>query len=190
MKICIVFHSVCGNTFLIAKAFEKTLLSAGHEVMLRRVVDADWFEKPDVSENIRGVLQALRAVPEAKPEVLLQADLILMGSPVYFGNVSAELKAFMDSTGALWFQGKLVGKKFAAFVSAGNTEGGGDLTLSALHTYAKYMGMLSVPLSVNTLPGENVNAFGLIQYSNGKAPEALDNRTLRIVEHWSRTFSL
>ena len=38
------------------------------------------------------------------------ADAIVFGTPTRFGNVSSELKAFVDSLGGLWFQGKLVGK--------------------------------------------------------------------------------
>ncbi|MBF0386438.1 MAG: NAD(P)H-dependent oxidoreductase [Candidatus Omnitrophica bacterium] len=187
MKAVIVFHSVCGNTYLIARAFEKALLNGGHQVVLRRVVDSDWVEKPDVAGDVLASLRAMRALPEAKPDDLLSADIILMGSPVYFGNVSAELKAFMDSTGGLWFQGKLVGKKFAAFVSAGNPDGGGDLTLAVLHTYAKYMGLLSLPLPITVLQGDNGNALGIIQYSNGKLSATLDDKTSRLIDRWSRT---
>lgn len=186
MKVAIVFHSVCGNTYMVAKCMETFLSRAGHQVTLKRALDFDWVEKPDLEEHIKRNLFVMRAVPEAWPRDLLEADVIVMGSPVYFGNVSAELKAFMDSTGGLWYQGKLIGKKFAAFVSAGNTEGGGDLALQSLHTYAKYMGMLSVPLSTNVLPGENINALGIIHYSNGKYSDSLDDKTVRLIERWSQ----
>ena len=183
MKVVVVFHSVCGNTYLVAKAFQEELTSAGHEVGLCRVADPDWAEKPDVPEAARAVLGAMRKVPEAKPQDLLDADIVIMGSPTYFGNVTAELKAFMDATGGLWFQGKLVGKKLFAYASAGNAEGGGDLCLQTIHTYGKYMGMLSVPLPVSALPGENVPALGIIQYSNGKYAEVLDGKTARAVKN-------
>lgn len=181
MKIVIVIHSVSGNTCLVGKAFQEEFLKAGHDVSLLRVSDPSWVEKLDISDKAREVLLAMVALPKARPQDLLDADMILMGSPTYFGNVTAQMKAFMDSTGGLWFKGQLVGKKFAAFVSAGNTEGGGDLCLAALHTYAKYMGMFSAPLPVTTLPGENVNSLGVIQYGNGKYAEILDAKTSKIV---------
>ncbi len=188
MKAVIVFHSVGGNTYLTAKAFESALANAGHQVALFRVEDADWVEKPDIAEDARRVLARMRALPVAKPADLLDKDMIIMGSPVYFGNVSAELKAFMDSTGGLWFQGKLTGRKFAAFVSAGNTEGGGDLALQVMHTYAKYMGMLAMPLPVTVLSGENGNALGIIQYSNGKLAAGLEDKMCKLIDRWSRIF--
>lgn len=182
MKVAVVFHSVCGNAYLVAKAFTDGLAAIGQETAMFRVADPDWSAKPDVPEGARVVLAAMMKVPEARPENLLSADLIIMGSPTYFGNVTAEMKAFMDATGGLWFQGKLVGKKLFAYASAGNAEGGGDLCLQAIHTYGKYMGMLSVPLPVSTLPGENTPALGIIQYSNGKYAEVLDERTARVVK--------
>ena len=190
MNVVIVFHSVCGNTFSMAKVFERTLMNLGHSVSLRRVSDPDWVEKAGIPDPVRDSLRVMRNIPEAKPEDLLQANMVLMGSPVYFGNVSAELKAFMDSTGGLWFHGKLEGKKFAAFVSAGNTDGGGDLALQALHTYGAYMGMLLLPLPRRLSPGENTNAFGVIQYSNGESPEVLDDRTVHLIERWCRNFGV
>ena len=181
MKIVIVIHSVCGNTYLLGRTFKEEFLKAGHAVSLLRVADLSWVEKPDIPDKAREVLVSMRALPEAKPNDLLDADMILMGSPTYFGNVTAQMKAFMDSTGGVWFKGQLAGKKFAAFASAGNTEGGGDLCLAALHTYAKYMGMFSAPVPVTTLPGENVNPLGIIQYSNGKYAEVLDPQKSHLI---------
>jgi len=48
--------------------------------------------------------------------------------------------------------------------------------------------MLSVPVPVTLLPGENINSLGIIQYSRGKHAERLDERTGRLIEHWSRIF--
>ena len=185
MKAVIVFHSVCGNDHLVAKSFYQALKARGVDAGLFRVPDASWVEKPDLSVKAKEVVHAMRALPEASPQVLLDADLVIMGSPTYFGNVSAQMKAFMDATGGLWVHAKLAGKKFAAFTSAGNAEGGGDLCLQALHTYAKYMGMLSVPVPVTSLPGENLPALGVIHYSNGKYGEELDVKTRRGVDAFS-----
>jgi multimeric flavodoxin WrbA len=46
--------------------------------------------------------------------ILLKADVIVLGSPVYFNNVSAQLKAFMDRTWCL--RGKLKNKIGGAIV--------------------------------------------------------------------------
>ncbi len=185
MKIAIVFHSVCGNDHLVAKKFCDELQRLGAGASLYRVHDPSWKEMPDLSSAVRDNLRAMRALPEATPQALLDADLVIMGSPTYFGNVSAPMKTFMDSTGGLWVKGQLEGKMFAAFTSAGNPEGGGDLCLQALHTYAKYMGMLSVPLPVTAVAGVNTPALGVIHYSAGKYAEILDQGTARLISAFS-----
>ena len=184
MKVSIVFHSVCGNTYLMAKAFEKGLKFLGHDVGLYRVADPDWVMQPDISQKTEENLKAMMGLPHASPDSVADADLVLLGSPTYFGNVSSEMKGFMDSTGGLWFHGKLAGKRCAAFVSAGNAEGGGDLCLQAIHTYAKYMGMASFPVPVTLVPGENWPALGIIQYSSGKSAEALDLKIERAIKNY------
>ncbi len=189
-KAVIVFHSVCGNDYLVALKFSESFMSLGFDVAFYRVSDQTWVEKPDLSDMAKGHVRAMRALPEATPGVLESADIIIMGSPTYFGNVSAPMKAFMDATGGLWFKGKLAGKKFVAFTSAGNPEGGGMLTLQALHTYGLYMGMHSVPLPVNTLPGENLPSLGVIHYSNGKYAEVLDEKTKRTIEAFCEIIKL
>ena len=182
MKTAIIIHSVCGNNYLLAMAFAHGLKARGAEAAVFRVPDATWVEKPDLSPKAREVVLAMRALPEAVPQALADADLVIMGSPTYFGNVSGQMKAFMDSTGGLWIKAKAAGKRFAAFTSAGHSEGGGDLCLQAFHTYAKYMGMLSVPIPVNAVPGENVPVLGVIHYSSGKYAEQLDARTVRLID--------
>ncbi len=185
MKVVIVFHSVTGNGHLLARKFRDELQQPGTEVALLRVPDPLWKEMPDLSSVARDNLRAMRDLPEATSQALTDAELIIMGAPTYFGNVSAPMKAFMDSTGGLWVKGLLAGKRFAAFTSAGNAEGGGDLCLQALHTYAKYMGMLSVPLPVTAVPGVNTPALGVVHYSAGKSAETLDTGTARIISGFS-----
>ncbi|MEI8013049.1 MAG: NAD(P)H-dependent oxidoreductase [Candidatus Omnitrophota bacterium] len=184
MNIAIIFHSVCGNNYLVARKFEEELKGLGASVVLLRTPDQGWTEKSGLAPDVQANLRAMRAVPIATGDAMLKADRVIMGSPTYFGNVSASMKAFMDSTGKIWVEGGLSGKKFAAFTSAGNTEGGGDLCLQALHTYAQYMGMLSVPMPVTVVP-EHTNALGIIHYSQGKYAEALDPLTSGMIKGFS-----
>lgn len=168
MKCVIVHHSVCGNTYLLGNEFAKALRSLGHEVSFYRVADPDWVEKPDVSPEEKKILADMRALSEAKPDHLKDADVIIVGSPTYFGNVTAEMKTFMDSTGGLWIKGLLAGKRFAAFATAGNPEGGADLCLQAIVTWGLYMGMLPVPVPVPMCQGVSMTAAGVVHYSKGK----------------------
>jgi NAD(P)H dehydrogenase (quinone) len=54
---------------------------------------------------------------EAEPQELPRHDVIILGSPTYFGNMSAELKGFVDRSISVYRQ--LVGKRGAVFATAG-----------------------------------------------------------------------
>ncbi len=185
MRIVVVFHSVCGNTYLMAKTFYDSLSGEGQEVSLLRVRDDSWEWQTDVPDESRQVLEQMQSVPLVTPEDILEADLVVLGSPTYFGNVSAQMKTFMDETAKFWFHARYAGKKMGAFTSAGNPEGGGDLCLQALHTYAKYMGMLSVPVPVNLVEGMNIPVYGIIHYSYASYAKSLDERLVYAINRYS-----
>jgi NAD(P)H dehydrogenase (quinone) len=184
MDIAIIIHSVCGNTYLLGRAFKDELSALGHSVRFYRVADPLWQAREDVPALSREVLASFRSLPEAAPEHLNGAEWIMMGSPTYFGNVSAPMKTFMDQTGGLWFKSALFGKKFSAFTSAGNVEGGGDLCLQAFHTYAMYMGMLSLPMPVSLIKGVNVNPRGIIHCSSGQYAQSMDQAVIRQISSY------
>lgn len=52
---------------------------------------------------------------------LIKADIIVLGSPTYFHNVSGPMKNFMDRCLPFYFSGKLKGKK-AILLTSGNFE--------------------------------------------------------------------
>ena len=185
MKVTIIFHSVTGNTYLMAKAFDEYFSKQGHDTSIYRVKDEDWKLPSDVSQETKEHLDCMVNIPIATPQALIESDLILLGCPTYFGNVSGELKAFMDATAIYWIEAKLAGKKLAAFTSAGNSEGGGDLCLQAIHIYGHYMGLLSIPVPTTMLPGVNCPASGIIHYSAAQRAQKLDDATLKAIKAYT-----
>jgi NAD(P)H dehydrogenase (quinone) len=73
------------------------------------------------------------------------ADAIAFGSPTRFGNVAAELKGFLDSTGPLALKGKLANKAVSGFTSAASPHGGQEATLLALYHTMCHWGAVIVP---------------------------------------------
>jgi NAD(P)H dehydrogenase (quinone) len=185
MRISIIFHSVCANNYLVAKTFYESFKKKGQNVSLFRVKDPDWTEQEGVPLAAKENLKNMMSLPVATPEVMFESDLIVVGSPTYFGNVSAEMKTYMDSVAKYWVKAQLAGKKLAAFTSAGNPQGGGDLCLQAIHTFGMYMGMLCMPIPTTLVPGEDIHPFGIIYYSYSKYGEKLDNKTQIAIEKFS-----
>jgi multimeric flavodoxin WrbA len=82
---------------------------------------------------------------ETLNQKMLAADGIVIGSPVYWSNVTGRLKDFIDRTRPLHLvKNALEGKAGAAVVHAGLRNGGQELALSILHTYMTGQGMLVV----------------------------------------------
>ncbi len=104
-KVLIVYDSRTGHTKTMALAVAKGAEKGGVEVTVKKV-------------------------DETKPEDLLAADGIVMGSPVYFGQMTAKLKALIDESVKVF--GKLEGKVGAAFANSGGTASGGETTLLSI----------------------------------------------------------
>lgn len=66
---------------------------------------------------------------------LADADGIIVGSPVYFGGVTAQLKALIDRTAALYQRSALRGKVGAAFSCGGGRHGGQEMTVNQIITF-------------------------------------------------------
>lgn len=74
-------------------------------------------------------------------ELLEKADGIIVGSPVYFGTVSAQLKAFWDKSRGLRSRKALVGKPGGAVTVAAAKYGGQETTVRAIHDIMLIHGM-------------------------------------------------
>lgn len=115
-------------------------------------------EVPGVSARMRTVPQvavvtqtAAPPVPDAGAPYIELSDLVdcaglALGSPTRFGNMAAPLKAFWDSTSALWLNGALAGKPACVFTSTSTLHGGQETTLISMMLPLLHHGMLIVGL--------------------------------------------
>ncbi|MCY6371672.1 flavodoxin family protein [Clostridium ganghwense] len=172
MKVSIVFHSVCGNTYLMAKQIYKNFSDKEVDVCIYRVKDDDLKEIakniPVANEHLSEILK----VPIINLDKILESDYIFLGSPTYFGNVSAEMKSFMDSFSPLWADAKLFGKRVISFTTCGTAEAGGENCLKAINTFAQHLGMINIPIPSNLVPDKSNSAYGLLHCSGNMG----DNR--------------
>jgi NAD(P)H dehydrogenase (quinone) len=82
----------------------------------------------------------------AAPEELEQYDAIIFGTPTRFGNMAAQMRNFLDQTGALWGRGALVGKVGSVFCSTASQHGGQETTITSFHSTLLHHGMIIVGL--------------------------------------------
>jgi len=105
-KVLITYYSRSGNTGRMAEA---------------------------VAEGARGVEGAevtLKTAEETDVKSLTDYDAIIAGSPTYYGQMAAELKALFDESVVL--HGQLEGKVGGAFTSAANLGGGNETTILSI----------------------------------------------------------
>lgn len=91
---------------------------------------------------------------------LENCDALIIGSPAYYSNVTAQLKALFDRS-FVFENRKLLEGKLGGAIAAGRGEGGGQsLVLSIIYNYYLSSGALCVPCEINGLsakadkPGE------------------------------------
>jgi len=127
-------------------------------------------------------------IPAAGPPYATLDDLrdcagLALGSPTRFGNMAAPLKYFLDSTGALWASGALVGKPAAVFTSTASLHGGQEATLISMMLPLLHHGMLvlGIPYSESDL---NTTASGGTPY--GASHVAGTDGTLPLTEEEKR----
>lgn len=143
-KILIIYYSRYGNTEKMANYIARGVESvAGAEAVIRTV--------PDISTVCEKVADTIpnEGAPYATVEDLKQCDGLALGSPTHFGNMSAALKYFIDSSSSTWFSGELNGKPAAVFTSTGSMHGGQELTLLTMMIPLLHHGMLLVGLPSN-----------------------------------------
>ena len=145
-NVLIAFYSRGGVTEALAQAVAEGAKAAGAEVRLRRARE---FVGEEVMKKAPGWLEGakrMNALYEAPTEADAEwADAIVFGTPTRFGSMTAELKAYIDSLGGLWFQGKLIGKAGSAFASTSTLHGGNEMTITALYAPMAHLGLILVP---------------------------------------------
>ncbi|MET9433660.1 NAD(P)H:quinone oxidoreductase [Streptomyces sp. NPDC006551] len=144
VKVAVVYYSATGNVHELAQAVAEGAEKAGAEVRLRRVPELAPDAAIDSNPAWRAHVDATGDVEIATLDDLEWADAYALGSPTRFGNVAAQLKQFIDTTGGLWQQGVMADKPATAFTSAHNVHGGNESTLLALYNTFHHWGSVIV----------------------------------------------
>ena len=137
-EILVLYYSRGGSVAALARQIARGVEEGGLQARLRTV--------PSVAPVTQ---TAAPAVPEDGAPYVDKKDLqecagLILGSPTRFGNMAAPVKYFIDSLGAEWASGTLVGKPAAVFTSTASMHGGQESTLLSMMTPLLHHGMLLV----------------------------------------------
>ena len=166
-KVAIIYYSQTGTTHLLAQAVEEGAREAGAETRILKVKetapDEVWENNPAWKEH----REKTSDVREATNDDLEWADAIIFGTPTRYGLPAAQLKNFMDQTGALWARGALTNKIGSSFTSTATAHGGQEATILAINTAFYHWNMLIVsPGYADPIQFQAGNPYGASFTSN------------------------
>lgn len=136
-KVLVLYYSTYGHIERMAEAVAEGAREAGATVDVKRVPE---LVPREVAEKSGYKLD--QPAPVASVEELGDYDAIIVGTPTRFGNMAAQMKNFLDQTGGLWMQGKLVGKVGSVFTSTATQHGGQESTILATQIVLLHQGMV------------------------------------------------
>ncbi|HQU86672.1 MAG TPA: NAD(P)H:quinone oxidoreductase [Pyrinomonadaceae bacterium] len=166
-KVAIIYYSQTGTTHNLAAAVEEGAKSAGAETRLLKVKETAPFEvygnNPAWKEHVEGTNE----IKEATNDDLIWADAIIFGTPTRYGQPSAQLKNFIDQTGALWAKGALTDKIGSSFTTTATAHGGQEATILSLNTVFYHWNMIIVaPGYADPIQFQAGNPYGASFTSN------------------------
>lgn len=147
VKVLVTYHSLSGNTERMAEAVAEGAKSfPGAEVLLKRV-------------------------GQVTAEDLFSADAVVVGSPVYWSNMSGEVKTFFDNWQfkfGVFPEFKMKNKVGAAFATGGKISSGKEVTMLTI---------LAAMLGNQMIVVSGGGAFGASATTEGDSP-GIDNKEL------------
>lgn len=147
-KLLVLYYSMYGHIETMAKSVAEGAKSVeGVEVTLKRVPET---MSREVLEQIGAKLD--QEAPEASPQELPDYDAIVFGSPTRFGNMTGQMRTFLDQTGGLWAKGALIGKVGSVFTSSA-TGAGNETTITSFWNTLVHHGfvLVGIPYSAPEL---------------------------------------
>jgi NAD(P)H dehydrogenase (quinone) len=141
-KVLVLYHSMYGHIEKMAQAVAAGAREvAGTQVDLKRVPET---MAPEAFAAVHG--KADQPAPVATPDELANYDAIVFGTPTRFGNMTGQMRNFLDQTGGLWARGALIGKVGSVFTASATQHGGQESTILTFHPTLLHHGMVVVGL--------------------------------------------
>lgn len=145
VKLAIIYYSSTGTNYQLAQWAKVGAEEAGAKVRVVKVPELAPDVAIDSNPAWRAHADATKDVPVATLADLEWADAYIFSAPTRFGQVAAQMRQFLDTTGGLWANGKLTDKAVSAMTSAQNAHGGQEATLLSFYTIMYHWGAIVVP---------------------------------------------
>src|SRR6476646_8037066 len=145
-NVLVTFYSTYGHVHRMALAVAEGAESVPDiTVRLRRFAELEEARKALSAQDAYARAQQEQAdIPVVTHDDLRWADGIAWGTPTRYGNMSAQMKQFIDTTGGLWLNGELEDKATGIFTSTATIHGGQETTILTALVPLIHLGMVFV----------------------------------------------
>jgi NAD(P)H dehydrogenase (quinone) len=189
-NVLIAYYSAFGHVYKMAQAVAEGAKGvADTDVRLRRFPElAEVKASMAGSKHYQASVEAQREVAEVTHDDLRWADGICWGTPTRYGNMIAQMSAFLGTTGGLWLKGELEMKAAGVFASTGTIHGGQESTILTSFVPLMHLGMIVVGtaygenpqiLTTDGIGGSPYGAGTLAGPDNSRQPEERELTTAR-----------
>lgn len=140
-KVLVLYYSTYGHVEQMANAVAEGARSAGAQVDVKRVPET-------VPEDLarKSGFKLDQPAPIATVEELANYDAVIFGTGTRFGNMTSQMRSFLDRAGPLWATNALVGKVGSVFTSSATQHGGQESTILTFHVTLLHLGFIIVGL--------------------------------------------
>ncbi len=182
IKLAVIYYSSTGTNYELAKWAVEAAQQTGAEAKLLKVPELASQDAIDGNPAWKSHYEATKHVDEVSLNDLDDSDAFIFSFPTRYGNVPAQVKQFMDTTGNLWFNGKLINKVVSAMTSAQNPHGGQESTLLAFYNTMFHWGaIIAAPgYTSDVIYEAGGNPYGTSVTANG---QGLTEATRKAVAH-------
>lgn len=144
VRLAIIFYSTYGTNHQMSEIAAEAARAAGAEVRLLKVKETAPQEVVQGQDAWRAQAEKTAHIPAPTFEDMEWANAYLFSAPTRYGVSASQLRAFIDTLGPIWAQGKLSNKAVSAMSSAQNTHGGQESTILGLYTTMMHWGCIIV----------------------------------------------
>ncbi|HLS19445.1 MAG TPA: NAD(P)H:quinone oxidoreductase type IV [Paracoccaceae bacterium] len=142
VRILVLYYSSYGHMEIMANEAAEGIRASGAEAVVKRVPE---LVPEEVARNSGYKMD--QQAPIATVDELAGYDGFLFGVPTRYGNMSSQMKNFLDQTGGLWASGALIDKVASVMSSTATQHGGQEMTIVTTQVVLQHHGMLIMPLS-------------------------------------------
>ncbi|QYZ70229.1 NAD(P)H:quinone oxidoreductase [Neotabrizicola shimadae] len=145
VKVAVIYYSTYGTNHAIAEIAAEAARAAGAEVKVFRAAETAPADVVNGQDAWKAAAEKQSHIPVVTPADMEWADAYFFSTPTRYGQAASQMRAFIDTLGGVWFQGKLAGKAITATSSAQNAHGGQEATILGLYTTFCHWGSIIVP---------------------------------------------